>query len=223
MTEEVEVIFKHVHVHIYTYKHNIHRPSATQTLKSNESFRCKIQLIQLSATQQVPLTSYQINFVLDTWLRYLITSLFPRRVESRLEIQHTDSKKNWICIIWYISLGLSITACFSTWHQNILKPRQVSTYFIASNRVTRKKHYVMQLVRSLHVCVLRTTLIVAFWILIYIFRWLVLWDWVSLPTEQSVIFKVLFYFDIHPCCVTNGVTFYSNFSNISQHRSRKCV
>lgn len=62
VTEEVEVVFKHVHVHIYTYKHNIHRTSATQTLKSNESFRCTVQLIQLSATQQVPLTSYQIHF-----------------------------------------------------------------------------------------------------------------------------------------------------------------
>jgi hypothetical protein len=62
VTEEVDVIFKRVHVHIYTYKHNIHRPSAKQNLKSNEPFCCTIQLIQLSATEQGPLTSYQIHF-----------------------------------------------------------------------------------------------------------------------------------------------------------------
>ena len=62
MTEEVDVIFKHVYVHVYTYKHNICRPSAKQKLKSSESFCCTIQLIQLSATEQVPLTSYQIHF-----------------------------------------------------------------------------------------------------------------------------------------------------------------
>jgi len=61
-TMSLKIIFKHVHVQINAYKHNIHRPSATQTLKSNEPFCYTIQLIQLSATQQVPLTSYQIHF-----------------------------------------------------------------------------------------------------------------------------------------------------------------
>jgi hypothetical protein len=55
-------IYTYIHVHIYTYKRNIHRPSATQTLKSKEFFCCTIQLIQLSVTEQVPLTSYQIRF-----------------------------------------------------------------------------------------------------------------------------------------------------------------